>query len=51
MESKVKDITKPHLKNIIRRDGDGEVKGKLIDVILGKNSVNEAIEKCRKNLE
>lgn len=51
MEPKIKDITKPHLRNVIRREGDEEVKGVMVDVILGKNSLAEEIKKCRKNTE
>lgn len=47
MGSKIKDITKPHLRNVIRNEGDGEVKGVMVDIILGKNQLSEDIEKCR----
>jgi hypothetical protein len=51
MGPKVKDITKPHLRNIIRREGDGEVKGVMVDIILGKNQLSEDLKKCRGNQE
>jgi hypothetical protein len=47
MGSKVKDITKPHLRNVIRREGDEEVKGVMVDVVLGKNEFSEALKKCQ----
>jgi hypothetical protein len=51
MGSKIINVTKPHLRNIIRKDGDKEVKGVIVDVVLGKNSISEAIKKCQKNSE
>ena len=41
-----KDATKPHLKKVIRRDGDKEVKGEQDKWLNGFNTIAQAFERA-----
>ena len=51
MGPKIKDITKPHLRNFFRKEGDQEVKGTMVEVVLGESQLGEDLKKCLKSSE